>query len=169
MCGVWMREAASVLLTFFLGCSSASEAGTHGSRPIASGDVVVACEAKCDADLRCRPSTDRSRCLADCRDENARVIGRGRADYLLAIADCSRGAPCDQLSRCDDQAKDAIVPTAQAESFCREYVDKARECGKTTPPCLNSFKIFTDQALASAAACSGRPCSEWTSCVDAAL
>lgn len=148
-----------------LGCGSSSSSDATG--PASQSTVDDACATECAARKKCSSTIDETNCINTCKNQAAPYVGKVRSDYVGYIADCDRTASCDKLNDCDDQAKASIAPSSYAQTFCDDYVKKATDCKIATDKskCLESFKMFTDETLSSAAACNAKACLDFVGCV----
>jgi hypothetical protein len=161
----------AILLVSCLLVACSDDGGSSTSSPgvgATQGSVDESCTASCAAQKKCNSSVDETTCFNRCKNESAAIGTKVRADYVLAITDCSKTASCDKLSDCDDTAKASISPTATCQSVCDDLIKKNTECraGNTDKSkCLNDVKVFSDGTLESMRACLTKSCTEYGACV----
>jgi hypothetical protein len=135
------------------------------------------CTSLCDRQQSCDKGLDHQTCKNACTNQNAAVFPKLREDVVNLIVECFGNKDCktvlqgDVVGTCASEAVASVAPSAAAKSYCEKYSDAKKKCGTTvtTATCLNSAKLYDDEAIAQAQNCNGRPCGEIESCVAAAF
>jgi hypothetical protein len=125
------------------------------------------CASSCASLKKCSSAIDETTCINKCKNDNAAVGTKWRADYIGTFTDCVKTASCDKLADCDDTAAASISPTGNCSSFCDEFIKKNIECkaGDTDKSgCLNTFKIYSDATFDAARTCFAKACGDYGRC-----
>ncbi|HVH46240.1 MAG TPA: hypothetical protein VM925_28055 [Labilithrix sp.] len=161
------------------GCSSSSaEKGATGSSSAAaaaSGDAF--CETYCQKINSCDSSSDVQTCTATCSDTLDSTIDKLRSDVLAGVQACWDKSDCRQvlggerLIDCVDETAVSTTPSAAAKSFCDALAAGLDKCdaGIDRADCLETSKVYSDEALEQAAKCTSKSCSTIMDCVNATL
>jgi len=153
-------------------CGSSSSAG--------GGDVTAVCATICSRAHSCEQTQDLQTCQQQCQDVNGIVVPTLSSDVVSAIQGCVNQADCATIlgmgttvvANCLSVASASVAPDAEATTFCDDYGNAEMQCTSETAnlaACLVAAKIYSDAALAAAAACTSKPCSDVNACVGSAL
>src|SRR5688572_13962277 len=146
-----------------------------GTVPPASNATVSAesfCTSLCDRQQSCDKGLDHQTCKNTCTNHNAAVFPKLREDVVGLIVECFGNKDCktvlqgDVVNTCASEAVASVAPSPSAKTYCEKYSDAKKKCGTTvtTATCLNSAKLYDDDAIGQAQNCNGRPCGEIESC-----
>lgn len=140
-------------------------------------DASSFCAAMCHRVQSCDTSTDSQTCENQCTNGNAAVFPRLRSDVVQLIVSCFDGKDCKTVlgggfvGACTSDAIASVAPSAAASSFCDALATAKKTCSggtsSTKADCLNSAKLYDDQAIGQAQNCVKRGCSEIDTCVSA--
>jgi hypothetical protein len=145
--------------------------------PAATTDAASFCKAMCNREESCDTSLDTQTCQNQCANTNAAVFPRLRTDVVNLIVGCFDGKDCKTVlgggfvGACTADAIASVAPSAAASSFCDALATAKKTCSggdtSTKAQCLDSAKLYGDDAIAQAQNCVKRACSEIDSCVSA--
>ena len=140
-------------------------------------DAASFCGAMCNRVQSCDKSLDTQTCENECTNGNAAVFPRLRSDVVSLIVACFDGKDCktvlggEFVGACTADAIATVAPSAAASSFCDALASAKKTCSgataKTKADCLNTSKLYGDDAIAQAQNCVKRGCSEIDTCVSA--
>lgn len=140
-------------------------------------DAASFCSAMCGREQACDQAIDTQTCENTCTNANAAVFPRLRSDVVELVVSCFDGKDCktvldgEFLGACTADAIATVAPSAAASSFCDALATAKKSCSgsasTTKAQCLNSAKLYGDQAIAQAQNCVKRGCSEIDTCVAA--
>ncbi len=167
---------ASILVGCAVSTSPTPDTGA-GSGP-GTGDTLDGfCGNYCQKLSTCDHTRDLQTCTNSCNNEFAAVFPKIRGDVVTMMENCTDSNDCatalgsGDIGQCATQAEASIAPTESAKAFCGAYVAAQGKCGTTEDmaTCLNSAKLFNDDAINLAANCVTKSCTDIDSCVSAAL
>ena len=147
-----------------------------GTTPAAT-DAASFCKAMCHREQSCDASLDTQTCENQCTNTNAAVFPRLRSDVVNLIVGCFDSKDCKTVlgggfvGACTADAIASVAPSAAASSFCEALSNAKKTCSGSQPAtkaeCLDSAKLYGDDAIAQAQNCVKRGCSEIDACVSA--
>jgi hypothetical protein len=152
--------------------------GTSPTDPATSvTDAASFCKAMCGREQTCDMSLDTQTCENTCSNTNAAVFPRLRTDVVNLIVGCFDDKDCKTVlgggfvGACTADAIASVAPSAAAATFCDALATAKNKCSgeeaSTKAQCLDSAKLYGDDAIAQAQNCVMRGCSEIDSCVAA--
>jgi hypothetical protein len=133
------------------------------------------CGALCDREQKCDTSVDTQTCANACVDKQAAVFPRLRTDVVSYIVDCFGKEDCKTVlsggvvDACAAEAVARVAPSDAAVSYCDALAAAKGKCGApiSKATCLDTAKLYTDDAIAQTANCTKRGCTEIDACVAA--
>lgn len=147
------------------------------SQTVPVTDASSFCAAMCNRVQSCDKALDSQTCENECTNGNAAIFPRLRADVVDLIVECFDGKDCKTVlgggfvGACTADAIATVAPSAAASSFCDALASAKKTCSGATSnskaECLNSAKLYGDQAIGQAQNCVKRACSEIDTCVGA--
>ena len=147
------------------------------SQTVPTTDAASFCSAMCSRIQTCDKSTDSQTCENQCANGNAAIFPRLRTDVVDLIVSCFDGKDCKTVlggqfvGSCTADAIASVAPSAAASSFCDALSTAKTSCSGATSAtkasCLDSAKLYGDDAIAQAQNCVKRGCSEIDTCVSA--
>jgi len=135
------------------------------------------CTSYCQRVSTCDTTRDDQTCVASCTNANAAVFPKLRVDLLDAAAACVAQDDCatithdGALASCMVEAAAGVGPSAKATAFCTSLDTADTTCGVTLDKatCLGEAKIYSDDTLTNATACTAKTCTLIYSCASATL
>ncbi len=135
------------------------------------------CASFCQRVSTCDTTRDDQTCVASCTNANAAVFPKLRVDLIDAAAACVAQDDCatithdGALASCMVEAAAGVGPSAKATAFCTALDTADTTCGVTLDKatCLGEAKIYSDDTLTSATACTTKTCTLIYSCASATL
>lgn len=171
-------SVVATLVSAVLGCSSGSEAQAEGTSSSASATNADSfCESYCTKINECDSSSDLQTCTETCGDSLESTVRKLRADLMTEVQSCWEASDCrkvlggDRLGDCVDEAAVSAAPNANAKAFCDDLGESLAKCDLTVDRarCLDTVKVFGDDAVAQATKCTTKSCATIMGCVDASL
>lgn len=149
---------------------STSTSGTYPS-------TDAFCGKYCARVHDCDNASDEQTCTNSCVNSTAAVFPKLRPDVVDSIAACFDDKDCKTvlggsvIGTCANEAVASIAPSAVATAYCEELDAAGKKCGKSRDKasCLNTAKLYNDNALTGARACTSKACADIDACVTAAL
>ncbi|MBX3190674.1 MAG: hypothetical protein KF819_26980 [Labilithrix sp.] len=180
---------SALALSFSLLACATSDRVVIGSRPGTEGDTSAIepagqsaasfCSAMCTRVKSCDKTLDQQTCENTCTNQNAAVFPRLRGDVVDLIVACFDAKDCKTVlgggvvGECASDALASVAPSAAASAFCDDLANKKKRCTTSSTAltskadCLNSSKLYDDDAIAQAHNCTDRACTEIDGCVAA--
>jgi hypothetical protein len=181
--------SAFLVVSSSLAACATSERVVVGPPPGATGDTSATqpagqsaesfCSAMCTRVKSCDKTLDQQTCENTCTNQNAAVFPRLRGDVVDLIVGCFDAKDCKTVlggsvvGECTSDALASVAPSAAATTFCDDLANKKKSCNASTTAlttkadCLNSSKLYDDDAIAQAQNCTDRACTEIDTCVAA--
>jgi hypothetical protein len=181
-------SALGLFLSSFTALSTAACAGSEtvtipanadqasdSSGTIPASDASSFCAALCDREESCDKTLDRQTCVNACTNKNAALFPRLRQDVVSNILECVGEKDCKTvldgglIGTCATEAVARVAPTDAAVGYCSALSSAMQKCGttQTKAQCLESAKLYSDDAIAEARNCAARKCSDISACVAA--
>jgi hypothetical protein len=141
-----------------------------------TADAASFCGSLCGRQESCDTSLDVQTCKNSCTNGFAAVFPKLRQDVVGLIVECFGAKDCKTVlegsvvATCAEEAVASVAPSSQATAFCDELSAAKKKCGSTSTTkaaCLDQAKLYSDTAIAEAANCADRPCTEMDRCVAA--
>lgn len=170
--------AAFVLVASTLAaCSSGTENTASSSASVSTSGTASFCASYCDHWSACDSSIDKDTCSTECEDAASSTFRRLRSDIVEPTKTCFMSSDCksilsgNALSDCVEEAAVSVAPSAAAKSFCDAFAGAAGRCDASIDraDCLNAAKIYGDETLEAAKACTEKSCSQMGTCIKAEL
>jgi hypothetical protein len=159
--------------------AGAADVSTDSAPPLTAmpTSAMDLCTSFCQRVSTCDTTRDDQTCVASCTNANAAVFPKLRTDLVDAAAACVAQDDCATITRdgalasCLVEAAAGVGPSAKATAFCTALDTAETTCGVTLDKatCLGEAKIYGDDTLTSAAACTTKTCSLIYSCASATL
>ena len=138
-------------------------------------DAASFCSALCERQASCDTSLDQQTCANACKNQNAAVFPRLRADVVEGIVSCVNEEDCKTVlgsglvGTCASEAVAKVAPSATAIAFCDAMASTQQKCGGSSSKaqCLETAKLYSDEAIGEAQNCAGRKCTDVAACVSA--
>lgn len=138
-------------------------------------DAASFCGALCDRENQCDTSLDGQTCKNSCTNSTAAVFPRLRSDVVQLIVTCFDDKDCksvlggDVVGTCASEAVARVAPSDAAVAYCDALTSAKQKCGGATSKatCLDTAKLYSDDAIAEAQNCAARACTEIDACVGA--
>jgi hypothetical protein len=139
---------------------------------------TASCDKACAKSHECSSTIDAHTCATDCKNDAAAIGPNLSSAFLAGIDACVAELSCAELAAavafdiCESESRARIAPSAAANDFCGAVVAEIQECvgiSVGTAGCLETFKVFSDTALATAQLCQEKPCDQKAACVTAEL
>ncbi len=140
-------------------------------------DATTFCGSMCARIQSCDATLDTQTCQNRCTNTNAAIFPRLRSDVVDLVVQCFDAKDCKTVlgggfvGVCTADAVASVAPSTAAASFCDALASSKKTCSGTTTDakatCLNTAKLYNDDAIAQAQNCTKRGCSEIDACVGA--
>jgi hypothetical protein len=133
------------------------------------------CGALCDREQKCDNALDTQTCANSCVNADAAVFPRLRPDVVSMIVDCFSGEDCKTVlagaavQSCASEAVARVAPSDAAVQYCDDLSAAKNKCGTSIAKasCLDTAKLYTDDAIGQSSNCTKRGCTEIDACVAA--
>jgi hypothetical protein len=168
---------AALTLTVFTGCATSDQVQIKksSSSTAPAADAAAFCTSLCDRQATCDQSLDQQTCANACKNQNAAIFPRLRSDVVDNILQCVDEKDCKTVlggglvGTCASEAVARVAPSDAAVTFCSAMATVEKKCGTTSSKaqCLDTAKLYSDDAIGEAQNCAGRPCSDVAECVAA--
>jgi hypothetical protein len=140
-------------------------------------DAASFCAALCDRQQDCDNGLDVQTCKNDCKNRQAAVFPKLRADVVELIASCFAQKDCksvlagEVITECAAEGVASVAPSDTAIAYCAAYEKAKKKCGSSAvkATCLEQAKLYSDDTIDEAANCNSRPCGEIDTCVGASF
>ncbi len=140
-------------------------------------DAAAFCAGFCKKLVGCDNTKDEQTCENTCKNTNAAVFPKLRADVLGKVSSCINSKDCktvlgsDVVTTCSAEAVASVAPSETGRRFCDDLGSTNTKCGKTLDKakCLDRAKLYNDKALTDADLCTKKACADVDVCVDASL
>jgi len=135
------------------------------------------CSTYCGKLSTCDNTRDEQTCSASCDNQLAAMFPKLRSDIVSTIESCITSQDCKTsldggtIATCATQAEASVAPSQVATQFCDAWVSASTKCGSSIDKatCLDEAKLFNDDALNQANACTSKACADIQGCVSATL
>lgn len=159
-------------------CGSSDEGSSTATSAVVSAKQAESfCSSYCGRSAECDSSIDVDTCATECEDVTSSSFRRLRADVIEPTRECFVNSDCrsiltsKRLGACIEESAAMVAPSPAAKAFCDAFVTEAGRCDAHVDraDCLSVARIFGDEALANAKACTAKSCSVMGPCVEAEL
>lgn len=173
-----LTHCLSALPTLILVAACATSASdVPGSDTTSTPDAAAFCGGYCKRLVACDNTKDEQTCENTCKNLNAAIFPKLRADVVGKISSCINAKDCktvlgsDVVGTCSAEAVASVAPSETATKFCNDLNTIYTKCGRTLDKakCLERAKLYNDKALADADLCASKVCADVDACVDASL
>jgi hypothetical protein len=161
----------------FAAACATSTADVPGTDTTTTPDSAAFCSGYCKKLVGCDNTKDEQTCENTCKNSNAAIFPKLRADVLGKVSSCINAKDCktvlgsDVVGACSAEAVASVAPSDTANKFCNDLNTTDTKCGKTLDKakCLDRAKLYNDKALTDADLCTAKACADVDTCVDASL
>jgi hypothetical protein len=171
-----MRTFSIVFSMFALtACSSSSTGGAQAASAAVSADPTSFCSTYCKRNSACDSSVDVQTCSKTCQNEIGPTVARLRSDVIQGVQSCYDAADCKSVlsdhgvKDCIEESAVSMTPTGAARTFCDDFVAAAKHCDTDInhAECLTGMRLYSDETLTAADACTQKSCSAIAPCLKA--
>ena len=179
----WMMIAVVPVVLSATACSGNFGPGSGGSGSGATGtngaqvNAESMCEAACKRINECDSAKDVQTCKSSCENVNASILPKMRTETIDGMMQCFEEKDCKTVltssfvNTCINETAASLAPSPKAEEFCDAWAATAKKCGRTLnkAACLNLSKVYTDQTIDVAKACTAKACTDLERCISGAF